>query len=91
MDLEQLAHRDVVSAARLGQAGHGASVVAAAVRSGAEKYATKGAAFAEKNRESAIRRRRWFFARYGWSDLDDVRLIRARAERAVLDSRHWAA
>jgi len=58
---------------------------------GAEKYATKGAAFGEKRREDAMRRRGWFFARYVWSELDDVRLTRARAERAVLDSRRWAA
>jgi very-short-patch-repair endonuclease len=58
---------------------------------GAEKYATKGAAFEEKKREDAMRRKGWLFARFVWSELDDVPLIRERAERAVLDSRHWAA
>lgn len=38
-----------------------------------------------------MRRRGWFFARFVWSELDDVPLIRERAERAVLDSRRWAA
>lgn len=56
---------------------------------GAEKYATKGAAFGEKRREDGMRRKGWFFARYVWADLDDVPLIRARAHQAVLDSRRW--
>ncbi|GAA2742163.1 hypothetical protein GCM10009868_11060 [Terrabacter aerolatus] len=56
---------------------------------GAEKYSTKGAAFAEKRREDGLRRKGWFFARYVWADLDDVPLIRARAHQAVVDSQRW--
>ena len=58
---------------------------------GAEKYADKRAAFEEKRREDAMRRKGWFFARYVWAELDDVALIRARAHAAVVDSRRWAA
>jgi hypothetical protein len=38
-----------------------------------------------------MRRKGWFFARYAWSDLDNVPLIRARADQAIADSRRWAA
>ncbi|GAB3885244.1 hypothetical protein [Terrabacter terrigena] len=58
---------------------------------GAQKYGEGGAAFQEKRREDAMRRKGWFFARYVWSELDDIALIRARAEQAIIDSRRWAA
>jgi very-short-patch-repair endonuclease len=58
---------------------------------GAEKYATQSAGFSEKKREDAMRRKGWFFARYVWADLDNVPLIRSRADQAIADSRRWAA
>lgn len=58
---------------------------------GAEKYADKRASFGEKWREDAMRRKGWFFARYVWAELDDVALIRARTQAAIVDSRRWAA
>jgi very-short-patch-repair endonuclease len=58
---------------------------------GAEKYATRSAGFSEKKREDAMRRKGWCFARYACSDLDNVPLIRARADQAIADSRRWAA
>jgi very-short-patch-repair endonuclease len=58
---------------------------------GARKYGGREAAFEEKRREDAMRRRGFFFARYVWSELDDIRLIGARAAQAVADSRRWAA
>lgn len=58
---------------------------------GAQKYGGKDAAFEEKRREDAMRRRGFFFARYVWAERDDVRLIGARAAQAIADSRRWAA
>ncbi|MEW1954676.1 hypothetical protein [Terrabacter sp. NPDC080008] len=58
---------------------------------GAEKYVDRGAAFEEKRREDAMRRKGWFFARYVWRELDDIPLIRGRVEQALADSRRWAA
>jgi len=58
---------------------------------GAGKYDTRGAAFEEKRREDAMRRRGWFFARFVWAELDDLGVLSSRAERAISDSRRWAA
>ena len=65
---------------------------------GARKYDNDGtaaprssASFLEKRREDAMRRKGWFFARFVWSELDDVPLIRARVDQAISDARRWAA
>ncbi|WP_207556058.1 hypothetical protein [Intrasporangium flavum] len=58
---------------------------------GAQKYGGREAAFEEKRREDAMRRKGYFFARYVWDERDDVRLIGARAAQAIADSRRWAA
>ena len=67
---------------------------------GAQKYGQDDAAsterrtsasFLEKRREDAMRRKAWFFARFVWSELDDVPLIRARVDQAISDARRWAA
>jgi very-short-patch-repair endonuclease len=58
---------------------------------GAQKYGGQEAAFEEKRREDAMRRKGFFFARYVWDERDDIRLIGARAGQAIADSRRWAA
>ena len=65
---------------------------------GARKYddgrsptGRSSASFLEKRREDAMRRKGWFFARFVWSELDDLQLIRARVDQAIRDSRRWAA
>jgi hypothetical protein len=44
---------------------------------GKVKYSDREANVAEKQREDAIRRKRWWFARFVWSELDNVTLIKS--------------
>ena len=53
---------------------------------GKVKYTDREANFAEKQREDAIRRKRWWFARFVWSELDNVTLIKSRVDQAIADS-----
>lgn len=42
--------------------------------------------FAEKRREDAMRRKGWFFARYVWSEVDDLDLIERRVQDALVSA-----
>jgi hypothetical protein len=54
---------------------------------GKVKYTDREVNYAEKQREDAIRRKSWRFARFGWADLDDLPLLEARVRQAIADSR----
>ncbi|GAA6525237.1 hypothetical protein [Intrasporangium sp. DVR] len=51
------------------------------------KYTDPAVNYAEKQREDAIRRKHWRVVRFGWSELDDLTLIRGRVNQAIADSR----
>ncbi|NUO36033.1 MAG: hypothetical protein HOQ27_13365 [Dermatophilaceae bacterium] len=55
------------------------------------RWISSSASFLEKRREDAMRRKGWFFARFVWTELDDVALIRDRVDQAISDSHSWAA